>query len=284
MYYVNKIIGFVLNPLFVLLAGLGAAGLARALGSRFKVQRAWVRRLPMWIAGLSLAFTWFMGTGIATRLIGVPLEVAEVDLTTLPNADAIVLLGGGMGLHQTSGHPEMFASADRVWAAARLYKAGKAPIMFVTGTNNLAATSGLLADFGVPTNALRSVAGARNTEEEAKGIFRMFECSNVRETECSNVRMRECSNVRGEGKIGGETAKPRILLVTSAWHMKRAKAMFEKYAPGLEVVAAPTDFEMSYPTEEDIGIGSFIPGPEAMFHNVYALKEWVARFGYAVFR
>ena len=268
MYYINKIVGFMLNPLFVLLVGLGIAWLVRALGSRFKVQRAWVHRIPAWIAGLSLAFTWFMGTGIATRLIGVPLEVAEVDLMTLPKADAIVLLGGGVGLHQTSGHPELFSSADRVWAAARLYKAGKAPVMFVTGTNNLASTSGLLADFGVPTNALRSVAGARNTEEEAKGIFRMFECSNDRE----------------EGKVGDATAKPRILLVTSAWHMTRAKAMFEKYAPGLEVIAAPTDYEMSYSIEDGIGLGAFIPAPEAMFHNMYALKEWVARFGYAVFR
>lgn len=268
MYYVNKIIGCALNPLAVLLVGMGVAWLVRALCSKFNAQRAWVRRLPAFIVALSFAFMWFMGSGIATRLIGAPLEVAEVDLLTLPKADAIVLLGGGMGLHQKSGQPEMFTSADRVWAAARLYRAGKAPILFVTGTNNLASSSALLSDLGVPTNALRFVAGARNTEEEAKGIFRMF------------------GSPRGrmEGRPEHETAKPRILLVTSAWHMKRAKAMFEKYAPGLEVVAAPTDFEMSYATAEDIGLASFIPGPEAMFHNMYALKEWVARFGYAVFR
>ena len=268
MYYVNKIIGFMLNPLVVLFVGLGAAWLARACCSRRKVQRAWARWLPAGIAGLSLAFVWFMGCGLCTRLIGVPLEVDAVDLTTLPKADAIVLLGGGMGLHQTRGQPEMFASADRVWAAARLYKAGKAPVVFVTGTNNLASSSALLSDLGVPTNALRSVAGARNTEEEAKGIFQTFDCSN---------------GGRG-GNAGEETARPRILLVTSAWHMKRAKAMFEKYAPGLEVVTAPADYEMSYSIEEDIGPGSFVPDPEAMFRNLYALKEWVARIGYAALR
>ena len=249
MYYVNKIVGWVMSPLGILFLGLALGWATRAVSLKFKVQgpRSKVHR---WIVGLTLAFVWFMGSGLAVRLVGRPLEVDEIALETLPPADAIVLLGGGMGRHEQCGRPEMFASADRVWAAAQLYKAGKAPVVFVTGTNNLAATSGLLADLGVPTNALRSVAGARNTEEEAKGIAGLS----------------------------------KILLVTSAWHMKRAKMMFEKYAPGLEVIAAPTDYEMHGATEGPIQFGDFLPNADALFRNSYALKEWIARIGYAVLR
>ena len=279
MYYVNKIVGWVLSPMGILFLGLALAWAARAAslrfkvqGSRLKVQSVWVRRASVGIAGLTLAFTWLMGCGIMIRLMGVPLEVDEIDLMALPKADAIVLLGGGMGVHEKCGCPEMFAGADRVWAAARLWKEqvkrrkekgeSEDVPLFVTGTNNIASTSGLLADLGVPTNVLRSVSGARNTEEEAKGIERL--------------------GVQMFSRLDG--LKPKVLLVTSAWHMKRAKMMFEKYAPGLEIVAAPTDHEMHAMAEGTIGFGDFLPNAEALARNSYALKEWIARIGYAVLR
>lgn len=262
MYYVNKIVGWVLSPMGILFLGLAFAWAARALGLKFKVSRFGIHR---WIVGLTLAFTWLMGCGITIRLIGVPLEVDEIDLMALPKADAIVLLGGGMGAHAKCGRPEMFAGADRVWAAAQLYRAGKAPVVFVTGTNNIATTSGFLADLGVPTNVLRSVNGARNTEEEAKGIEKTF-------------------SLHSTPTPHAYTSRPKALLVTSAWHMKRAKMMFEKYAPGLEVIAAPTDYEMHGAAEGPIEFGDFLPNAEAMVRNSYVLKEWVARIGYALLR
>lgn len=230
----------------LLFLGLGFAGL---LG---RIHRGCWARLGRWIAGLTLAFVWVMGCGVTTRLIGLPLEVDEIDLMTLPKADAIILLGGGMGVHGKCGRPEMFAGSDRVWAAAQLYKAGKAPIVFVTGPNNIASTSGLLADFGVPTNVLRAVDGARNTEEEARGV---------------------CEELAGRK---GERLK--ALLVTSAWHMPRAKMLFER--AGLEVTPAPTDYEMHCAAEWPLSFGDFIPGAEALMRNGYAVKEWVARFCY----
>lgn len=264
MYYVNKIVGWVLSPMGVLFLGLALAWAARVASSRFKVQGLGLKA-QRWIVGLTLAFTWLMGCGITIRLMGVPLEVDEIDLMTLPKADAIILLGGGMGAHAKCGRPEMFAGADRVWAAAQLYRAGKAPIVFVTGKNNIATTAGLLADLGVPTNVLRAVNGARNTEEEAKGIEKTF-------SRHSTPAPHACAS------------RPKVLLVTSAWHMKRAKMMFDKYAPGLEVVAAPTDYEMHGAAEGSIEFGDFLPNAEAMSRNSYVLKEWVARIGYALLR
>ncbi len=233
-----------------------------------------MRRAPGWIAGLTLALVWLLGCGITIRLIGVPLEVDEIDLMALPKADAIVLLGGGMGAHAKCGRPEMYSGADRVWAAAQLYRAGKAPVVFVTGTNNLATTTGLLTDFGVPTNALRAVSGARNTEEEAKGIVGLLDCSEGLIGKSQNGGIEQSTNLNNR----------TILLVTSAWHMKRAKMLFEKYAPGLEVIAAPTDHEMHAMAENPIRFEDFLPSAEALVRNGYALKEWVARIGYALLR
>lgn len=284
MYYVNKIVGWVLSPMGILFLGLGAAWAARVVGSKFKAQGSRFK-VHWWIVGLTLAFTWLMGCGIMIRLIGVPLEVDEIDLMTLPKADAIVLLGGGMGAHAKCGRPEMFASADRVWAAAQLWKEqvkrrkekgeSEDVPLFVTGTNNIATTSGLLADLGVPTNVLRSVNGARNTEEEARGIVGLLDCSDCLIAETprhSTSTPHACPS------------RPKVLLVTSAWHMKRAKMMFEKYAPGLEVIAAPADYEMHGATEGPIDFGDFLPNAEALARNSYALKEWIARIGYALLR
>jgi uncharacterized SAM-binding protein YcdF (DUF218 family) len=67
----------------------------------------------------------------------------------------------------------------------------------------------------------------------------------------------------------------RVLLVTHAWHMKRARAAF--LANGMKVVAAPTAFE---------GMGDFatpsdlIPGVGALRMSSYALHEMIGAVWY----
>ena len=70
----------------------------------------------------------------------------------------------------------------------------------------------------------------------------------------------------------------RILLVTSAWHMPRAKTLFEREGP--EVVPAPTDYEMHYCAESPLKCVDFLPSADALWRNSVAVKEWVARFCY----
>lgn len=241
MYYVNKIVAWCLSPLGILFLGLGLSWLL----AHFRL-----RRLASVCLGLVLALTWILGCGLTTRILGAPLEGEEIDESSLPSADAIVCLGGGMGLHQHCGRAEMFASADRVWMAARLYRAGKAPVIYVTGEDNEAATAPLLQDLGVPTNAMRFADEARNTEEEARAIGR---------------------------QLNGRT---KVLLVTSAWHMLRAKMLFEH--AGFEVIAAPTDYEMHYADECDFSPSELLPNAQALAYNGALVKELVARFGYWV--
>ena len=190
-----------------------------------------------------------------TWVVGVPLEreflvdgrVPMVE--SFPEADVIVLLGGSMGVETNlSPYAEMWTSADRVWQAARLYRAGKANKIIATGNGAVDTTLPLLLDFGV-AKADVSFMDAVNTEEEAKGI--------------------------------AKNGCKKILLVTSAWHMKRARLMFEKYAPEIEVICAPADFENSITARRGI---SLIPDFNVFALNSVAFHEWVGIVGYTIFR
>lgn len=258
MYYVNKIVGWVLSPLGLFFMGLAIGWLLRRM--RFG---ALVFLGSLSIA-VSTAFLWLMSLGVTTRLVGVGLErqweregAMHGSVEGLPDADAIVVLGGGVGAHEKCRAPELYSGADRVWQGARLYNAKKGTVpalaVFCTGGGCECAAVPLLVDLGVPREAIRFSEEPRNTEEEASFI---------------------------KSEIGGES--PRILLVTSAWHMTRAKMLFER--AGFEVVPAPTDFEMSCVDEMGLEFGDFVPSADALLRNSYALKEWVAQFGYKMLR
>ena len=250
MYYINKIVGFLVSPIGGAIAGGVIAAVCARLGRK---------RMAKWIGGLTVAWLWLWMTPIMTWVVGVPLEReflvdGKVPLVeSFPEVDAIVLLGGSMGIETNlSSYAEMWSGADRVWQAARLYKAGKAPKVITTSGMVVETTFPLLRDLGVPDEVLMKVDDARNTEEEAKSI----------------------------GKIGVR----RILLVTSAWHAKRARLMFKKYAPSVEVVCAPADFENSIVAARPFSFSDFLPDPGAFMGNSVALHEWVGIVGYKLFR
>lgn len=249
MYYLNKTVGFVISPIGIAIFG----GLVALLCARFKRQC-----LAKWLGWLTVAWLWLWMTPIMTWVVGVPLEreflvdgrVPAVE--SFPEADVIVLLGGSMGIEtNTSSYAEMATSADRVWQAARLFKAGKASKIIATGDYAKDTTLPLLKEFGVGAETV-SFLDARTTEEEAKGLE----------------------------KLGCK----KILLVTSAWHMKRARLMFKKYAPGIEVVCAPADFENTFTAEKTPLFKMLLPDPNVFMLNSVAFHEWVGIVGYGVFR
>ena len=257
MYYLNKIAGFLISPIGIAIAGLVIAFVC-----------AWLKRVRLvkWIGGLTVIWLWLWMTPFMTRFVGAPLEreflvggrVPAVE--SFPKADAIVVLGGSMGSDTNlSGYAEMWTSADRVWQAARLWKAGKAPKIIATGDGARESTLGLLKDFGVDEKCVEFL-DARNTEEEARVLGEV---------------------VFNAEKQRGREAESKILLVTSAWHMKRARLMFEKYAKGVEVVCAPADFEMSMAAKRG---WSVLPDAYSLHLNSLAVHEWVGIVGYGVMR
>ncbi len=249
MYYLNKIVGAVLNPIALTLL-MVAVGLVLVVRKR--------KRLGLWAIGVSLAWLWLCATPIMTLLVGVPLEREflvdgrEPKAETYPVADAIVVLGGGMGVSTNfSPYADMSARADRVWQAARLYKAAKAQKIISTGFSAQESTLPLLKEFGLPADCVLFFE-ARNTEEEAKVVK----------------------------KLGYKS----ILLVTSAWHMKRARLMFEKYAPEIGVSCASTDFDNSIMDDALTPFDLLIPNAHTLARNTDALHEWIGIVGYKVLR
>jgi len=205
---------------------------------------------------------------------------------SFPEADAIVLLGGSMGIETNmSSYAEMSTSADRVWQAVRLYKAEKADKIIATGDYAKDTTLPLLKEFGVGEDAV-SFLDARTTEEEAKGIRELF--SRVeRVEERGGARELEPRNTLNTRKVlGGRTEgdEVKILLVTSAWHMKRARLMFKKYAPDIGVVCAPADFENTFMAEKTPLFKMLLPDPNVFMLNSVAFHECVGIVGYRVFR
>jgi len=256
------------------LAIIGGAG--ALICARLKRQR-----VAKWLGWLTVAWLWLWMTPIMTWIVGVPLEreflvdgrVPMVE--SFPEADVIVLLGGSMGIEtNTSSYAEMATSADRVWQAARLYRSEKATKIIATGNYAIDTTLPLLLDFGVAKDDV-SFLDARNTEEEAKGIRELI--SRVEHVD-------RVDGSRKERKERKDMAGVKILLVTSAWHMKRARLMFEKYAPEIEVVCAPADFENTFTAEKTPLFKVLLPDPNVFMLNSVAFHEWVGIVGYTLFR
>ena len=180
------------------------------------------------------------------------LAVAE-----LPVADAVVVLGGAIGPGPPGWpYPDLGAAADRIWHAARVYHAGKAKRLILSGghlawqgerPSEAGAMSQLLTDLGVPAGALVLDERSRNTRENA-----LYSAELIR-------------------TLGIE----RVLLVTSALHMPRALASFR--AAGVEAMPAPTDFEVMPQPAHPL---RWLPDAEALAGSTRALKEYLGWWVY----
>jgi len=272
MYYLNKVVGLLLSPAFVGMA-IFLLGFAAALVGR--------RKLAAWLAGMAGVWFLFWMSPATYRWLATGLEMHYPVQTVeqLPQADAIRILGGGMGAN-TNEYPysEMWGSADRVWHGARLYKAGKAARIFVTCTADVP----LLLDFGVPREAITVCDKARNTEEEARFIAEAMNLGVEKRCRC-----RVDGNVLSQSQPPTSTCtRPRVLLVTSAWHMRRAMLMFQRYAPELEIIPAATDYEalVRCGWKEGLRMKDLLPDAEMMFQSSYMIKEIIGYWGYYFLR
>ena len=243
MYILNKIVWFFLNPVVVPLVGA-------FVGALMLKKFAKAGKILLFA---SLALLWFESTLPCVCLLGLPLErqyLATQSVDALPNAEAIVLLGGGIGKNDKMVYPEMFDGADRVWHAARLWKAGKAPVVVVSGTNDLHSTVPLLLDLGVRREAIVVDNESRNTYENSRFTERLL--------------------------AQGGDAHHKVLLVTSAWHMPRASGNFSKTS--FEVVPAACDFSAYNAFHGAKYFWDWIaPSADSMMRTNFLFKEWLGK-------
>ncbi|RME59679.1 hypothetical protein D6779_03725 [Candidatus Parcubacteria bacterium] len=94
------------------------------------------RRVCAMIALTSAAILWLSSMPVTATSLMTALEsqFTPVPMGRIPKVDAIVVLGGGVGAAVPPRlEPDLAGAADRVWYAARLYHAGKAPIILAVG-------------------------------------------------------------------------------------------------------------------------------------------------------
>ena len=280
MFYLNKIVGAIVNPIVMALILLV---IGMALGARRR------KRLALGFVGGGVLWLWLWSTPMMYRWVGLGLEREwpVVLAEDAPKADAIVILGGGMGVNtNVSQYAEMWGGADRVWHAARLWKVGKAPIVITSGTIERDASVPLLRDFGVPETAIVVEDKARNTEENAKFVEEILtQRGREAEEEGDGVKVRGKEGaVKDKVKVKGDVGRMRVLLVTSAWHMRRSVLMFKKYAPSLEIIPAATDYEASVRMCREFSFGELLPSSDYLSLNSGCAKEHIGYWGYRLFR
>ncbi len=95
------------------------------------------RRSGALLLSVALGWLWLWSTPVFIDWLRATLEqrYPPVPLQQLPTADAIVVLGGLVEAAAPPRRPEMNLGAafDRIWYAARMYRAGKAPRILVSG-------------------------------------------------------------------------------------------------------------------------------------------------------
>lgn len=247
-YFLNKMVSGLCNPMMIgvilMMIGVGALLLHRKRGGVAMV-------------AISLLWGYFWASDIGYWCVSMPLEsrypVQEAE--ALPEADAIVILGGGISAAPgITPYPDLQDSADRVWFAARLYLAGKARLVIPTGTGEENGSVPFLKSLGVPAGAILVESRARNTEENALLVKKLIA-------------------EKGEGKTG------RVLLVTSSWHMRRSVLNFEH--AGLEVIPAATDYPATIKFSRPFNPMWLWPDSDSLWRSSAMFKEYL---GYWLYR
>lgn len=247
LFVLTKLLTWLVSPLVIALI-FGLLAWCQAFRGRRRRAVAWFALACAWsLVWSSPAFYAWLGYSLEKDY---PPLAAE----QMPACGAIVVLGGGVATPAGPViYPDMSSAADRVWHAARLYRAGKAPVVIPSGLGEAAASAVLLRDLGVPPDAIRVENASRNTAENA-------------------TRTRALLN---------EMGVRRVLLVTSAFHMRRARLLFEK--AGIDVIPAATDHEATLmrARSDRWSLPNLLPSADMLCRNTYILKEYI---GYWVCR
>ncbi len=250
-----------LLPIFIY--PLGLACLLMLLALLMYWRRSRLVPLPLFLALVILVFSsnsWVSNTLVRS------LEWRYLPQGELPNAEAIVILGGSTS-PAWSPRPtvEINGQGDRVFYGAKLYQDGKAPFIIAAGgritwrdggPSEASDMAQLLEMMGVPPAAIIQEPDSLNTYENA-------------------VNVKQILVDRGIEKI---------LLVTSAMHMPRSLLLFRQQ--GVDTIPAPTDFLVTQVPRQELPLTTqelilkSLPDTENFFYTTKAIKEYVGLLVY----
>jgi len=249
--YLSKLL-----PLFLYPLGLACLLMLVALVTLWK--------RPRWAAApiaLALIVLLVGSNAWVSRSLVRSLEWQNIPSAELPNAEAIVVLGGATKpAFPPRPSVDISEEGDRVLYGAQLYQQKKAPIIIVaggridwrgSGPSESADMAAILTQIGVPTEAILQEPLSLNTYENAVNVRKILDARGIR----------------------------RVLLVTSAMHMPRSLLIFKRQ--GIAAIPAPTDFlvtdnELKEPQNSpQATLLNLIPDAKQLDNSTRALKEYI---------
>ena len=188
----------------------------------------------------------------------------RLDYTLVDSSDGIVVLSSG-GIRLPSKNKKIIEwnDPDRFLAGIDLYKAKKSNrLIFTGGTNPLISGLPLEGDIyirealsmGIPKKDLFTTYPVSNTLQEAKAIKKIL-----------------------NDEI--PSSQKKIILVTSAFHMNRAKKIFER--EGINVLPYPVDFRSNQSLHTSLRNPlMWIPNSSTLDKSTIAIREIIGRIIY----
>ena len=179
-------------------------------------------------------------------------------ISAIDSADAIVVLSGMLEINEVGDSTYIeWGDPDRFFGGIALFKSGKAQKLVFTGGkmpwDKVMKTEGeVLKEYaianGIPSEKIFVTKDVENTADEAVAVKELISPSQ------------------------------RIILVTSAFHMYRAKRLFEK--EGFIVIPYKVDYKSQ--RNKEITILDFLPSAEYLKITEIGFRELLGRFFYLV--
>ena len=242
MIYLHKILPLIFSPLFFIIS-LVIFGLI-------------IDSKKISLAGIAILL--FFSMPIVSDKLTSYLE-SDYELnkpSKVDSANAIVVLSGMIQAIKTKDglDYEWGDAVDRFFTGIDLFNLDKAPTLIFTGGKlpwSIGVPEGEFLrekaiKLGIPKKDILLTENVENTDQEAKAIKKLLSLDD-----------------------------PKIILVTSAFHMPRAQVVFE--AAGINVIPFPVDFRnvAEKPTFIDL-----IPSAESFETTSFFIREMIGRIYY----
>lgn len=190
-------------------------------------------------------------------------EIPAVNKSDIQKHDVGIVLGGMFEYDNDADRLSIRRGGDRIWQAIDLYKSNKINKICIVGKHGDVTDKGLdeavqlktqLVEWGIPAIDILTETESRNTNENAKFTTALIKQSYPH--------------------------FDSFLLITSARHMKRAKASFDNY----ELNVTP------FSTDQYVGVNRYytwdefvIPSSDTFNGWFGLIKEVVGYVGYGIF-
>lgn len=213
------------------------------------------KRIGLSLLIITICFTLLISVPLSSNWLLAPLENSfpMTPPSQLPDADVIVVLGAKVyrGKKRVIPSPELLA---RLAYGFEIYREKKLPVIVCGGRPGVKLSeaevmASFLRKLGLPERMIIIEKRSANTWENALNATSIMKSRGWR----------------------------RVVLVTSAYHMKRAVACFEKQ--GAMVIPAPADFRIDYEPFPFL----LIPSPDSFLSSCEAIREYLALVFYKIF-